>query len=240
MNLRERIYDYVVDLAPLPAVPVIGTRRLFPVRRLYCVGRNYAEHAREMGGDPRREKPFFFQKAPDSIVTDGVFPYPPLTADVHHEIELVVALKAGGQNIPAAKAKDIIYGHAVGLDMTRRDLQAEAKKQGRPWEAAKAFDRAAPVSAITPVEQSGFLVKGPITLDVNGERRQSGDLADMVWPVADIIAELSTYVELRPGDLIYTGTPAGVGRIAPGDRVEGGIDGIGTIANRFTDRARLP
>ncbi|MGE4248208.1 MAG: fumarylacetoacetate hydrolase family protein [Parvibaculaceae bacterium] len=223
MNLRERIYEYVVDLAPLPAVPVIGTRRLFPVRRLYCVGRNYAEHAREMGGDPKREKPFFFQKASDSIVTDGVFPYPPLTSDVHHEIELVVALKAGGHNIPAAKAKDIVYGYAVGLDMTRRDLQAEAKKQGRPWEAAKAFDRAAPLSAITPVEQSGFLVKGAITLDVNGERRQTGDIADMVWPVADIIAELSQLFLLQPGDLIFTGTPAGVGAVKRGDRLHGEI-----------------
>jgi fumarylpyruvate hydrolase len=223
MNLRERVYEYVVDLAPLPAVPVLGTRRIFPVRRLYCVGRNYAEHSREMGGDPKREKPFFFQKAPDSIVTDGVFPYPPHTADVHHEIELVVALKAGGQNIPAAKAKDIIYGYATGLDMTRRDLQAEAKKQGRPWEAAKAFDRAAPLSAITPIEQSGFLVKGAITLDVNGERRQTGDLADMVWPVADIIAELSQLFLLQPGDLIFTGTPAGVGAVKRGDRLHGEI-----------------
>jgi fumarylpyruvate hydrolase len=223
MNLRERVYEYVVDLAPLPAVPVLGTRRIFPVRRLYCVGRNYAEHSREMGGDPKREKPFFFQKAPDSIVTDGVFPYPPHTADVHHEIELVVALKAGGQNIPAAKAKDIIYGYATGLDMTRRDLQAEAKKQGRPWEAAKAFDRAAPLSAITPIEQSGFLVKGAITLDVNGERRQTGDLADMIWPVADIIAELSQLFLLQPGDLIFTGTPAGVGAVKREDRLHGEI-----------------
>jgi fumarylpyruvate hydrolase len=223
MNLRERVYEYVVDLAPLPSVPVVGTRRLFPVRRLYCVGRNYAEHTREMGGDPKREKPFFFQKAPDSIVTDGVFPYPPLTSDVHHEIELVVALKAGGQNIPPGKAKDIVYGYAVGLDMTRRDLQAEAKKQGRPWEAGKAFDRAAPLSAITPIEQSGFLVKGAITLDVNGERRQSGDLADMIWPVADIIAELSQLFLLAPGDVIFTGTPAGVGAVRRGDRLHGEI-----------------
>jgi fumarylpyruvate hydrolase len=223
MNLRERVYEYVVDLAPLPSVPVVGSRRLFPVRRLYCVGRNYAEHAREMGGDPKREKPFFFQKAPDSIVTDGVFPYPPSTSDVHHEIELVVALKAGGLNIPAAKAKDIIYGYAVGLDMTRRDLQAEAKKQGRPWEASKAFDRAAPLSAIMPIEQSGFLVKGPITLDVNGERRQTGDLADMIWPVADIIAELSQLFLLAPGDMIFTGTPAGVGAVKRGDRLHGEI-----------------
>ncbi|MGE0004890.1 MAG: fumarylacetoacetate hydrolase family protein [Parvibaculaceae bacterium] len=223
MNLRERVYDYVVDLAPVPTVPVVGTRRLYPARRLYCVGRNYAGHVREMGGDPEREKPFFFQKAPDSIVTDGVFPYPPLSADVHHEVELVVALKAGGQNIPAAKAKDIIYGYAVGLDMTRRDLQAEARKQGRPWTAAKAFDRAAPMSAITPVEQSGLLVKGAITLDVNGERRQSGDLADMVWPVADIIAELSQLFLLQPGDLVFTGTPAGVGAVSRGDRLHGEI-----------------
>jgi len=223
MNLRERALDFVVDLAPLPAVPVAGTRKTYPVRRLYCVGRNYAEHAREMGHDPKREKPFFFQKAPDSVVIDGVFPYPPASADVHYEIELVVALKAGGHNIPAAKAKDFIYGYAVGLDMTRRDLQAEAKKQGRPWEAAKAFDHAAPIGAITSVEQAGLLLKGPITLDVNGERRQTGDLGDMIWPVADIIAELSQLFLLAPGDLIFTGTPAGVGAVKRGDRLHGEI-----------------
>ena len=223
MNLRERALDFVVDLAPLPAVPVAGTRKTYPVRRLYCVGRNYAEHAREMGHDPKREKPFFFQKAPDSVVIDGVFPYPPASSDVHHEIELVVALKTGGHNIPAAKAKDFIYGYAVGLDMTRRDLQAEAKKQGRPWEAAKAFDHAAPIGAITSVEQAGLLLKGPITLDVNGERRQTGDLGDMIWPVADIIAELSQLFLLAPGDLIFTGTPAGVGAVKRGDRLHGEI-----------------
>ncbi|MBK1871442.1 fumarylacetoacetate hydrolase family protein [Aestuariivirga sp. YIM B02566] len=223
MNLRDRVLDFVVDLAPLPAVPVAGTRKTFPVRRLYCIGRNYAEHAREMGHDPKHEKPFFFQKAPDSVVTDGVFPYPPASADVQHEIELVVALKAGGHNVPAAKAKDLIYGYAVGLDMTRRDLQAEAKKQGRPWETAKAFDRAAPIGAITPVEQTGLLLKGPITLDVNGERRQSGDLADMIWPVADVIAELSQFFMLAPGDLIFTGTPSGVGAIKRGDKLHGEI-----------------
>ncbi len=223
MNLRDRVLDFVVDLAPLPAVPVAGTRKTFPVRRLYCIGRNYAEHAREMGHDPKHEKPFFFQKAPDSVVTDGVFPYPPASADVQHEIELVVALKAGGHNVPAAKAKDLIYGYAVGLDMTRRDLQAEAKKQGRPWATAKAFDRAAPIGAITPVEQTGILLKGPITLDVNGERRQSGDLADMIWPVADVIAELSQFFMLAPGDLIFTGTPSGVGAVKRGDKLHGEI-----------------
>ncbi len=229
MNLRERIVDYVVDLAPQPAVPVLGTRRVFPVRRLYCVGRNYADHAREMGGNPAREKPFFFQKAPDAVVTDGVFPYPSLSSDVHHEIELVVALKAGGQNVPAAKARDLVYGYAVGLDMTRRDLQAEAKKAGRPWEAGKAFDRSAPLSAITPVEQSGLLLKGAITLDVNGERRQSGDVADMIWPVADIIAELSQLFLLAPGDLIFTGTPAGVGAVKRGDRLHGEIARLASL-----------
>ncbi len=223
MNLRDRVLDFVVDLAPLPAVPVAGTRKTFPVRRLYCIGRNYAEHAREMGHDPKHEKPFFFQKAPDSVVTDGVFPYPPASTDVQHEIELVVALKAGGHNVPAAKAKDLIYGYAVGLDMTRRDLQAEAKKLGRPWETAKAFDRAAPIGAITPVEQTGILLKGPITLDVNGERRQSGDLADMIWPVADVIAELSQFFMLAPGDLIFTGTPSGVGAVKRGDKLHGEI-----------------
>jgi fumarylpyruvate hydrolase len=223
MNLRDRVLDFVVDLAPLPAVPVAGTRKTFPVRRLYCIGRNYAEHAREMGHDPKREKPFFFQKAPDSVVTDGIFPYPPASADVQHEIELVVALKAGGHNVPAAKAKDLIYGYAVGLDMTRRDLQAEAKKQGRPWATAKAFDRAAPIGAITPVEQTGLLLKGPIALDVNGERRQTGDLADMIWSVTDVIAELSQFFMLAPGDLIFTGTPSGVGAVKRGDKLHGEI-----------------
>jgi fumarylpyruvate hydrolase len=224
MNLRERTgFDYVVDLAPQPIVPVAGSRRSFPVRRLYCVGRNYAEHAREMGHDSAREKPFFFQKAPDAVATDGTFPYPSLSSDVHHEIELVVALKAGGSNISPSKAKEIIYGYAVGLDMTRRDLQAEAKKAGRPWEVAKAFDRSAPLGAITPIEQSSFLAKGPITLDVNGERRQSGDIADMIWPVTDIIAELSQFFLLAPGDLIFTGTPSGVGPVKRGDRLHGEI-----------------
>jgi fumarylpyruvate hydrolase len=229
MNLRDRVLDFVVDLAPLPAVPVVGTRKSFPVRRLYCVGRNYAEHAREMGHDPKREKPFFFQKAPDSIVTDGVFPYPVASADVHHEIELVVALKAGGQNIQAAKAKDIIYGYAVGLDMTRRDIQGEAKKMGRPWEMGKSFDESAPVTALRPASEIGHPAKGAITLKVNGQIKQQGDLSMQIWGVAEQIAYLSNLITLQPGDLIFSGTPAGVGAIKPGDKLEGHVDGVGDL-----------
>jgi fumarylpyruvate hydrolase len=215
--------DFVID-PPTPPVLPVADGGFFPVRRIFCIGRNYAEHAREMGHDPTREPPFFFSKPGDAIVISGAeTPYPPATSDLHHEIELVVAIGREATTIEASTAHDHIWGYAAGIDLTRRDLQAEAKKQGRPWEAAKAFDRAAPLSAITPIEQSGFLVKGAITLDVNGERRQTGDLADMVWPVADIIAELSQLFLLQPGDLIFTGTPAGVGAVKRGDRLHGEI-----------------
>jgi fumarylpyruvate hydrolase len=212
-----------------PSVPVDGGVARFPVRRIYCVGRNYAEHAREMGGDPAREPPFFFMKPADAVVTDGRVTYPPRTADLQHEIELVAALARGGRDIPAASALDCVFGYAVGLDMTRRDLQGELKAKGRSWEMGKAFDQSAPISAIAPAARIGHPQRGAITLAVNGRLRQRGDLADMIWPVAEIIANLSGYVTLLPGDLIFTGTPAGVAAVAPGDRLEGSIEGVGSL-----------
>jgi fumarylpyruvate hydrolase len=206
-----------------------GTALRFPVRRVFCVGRNYAEHAREMGHDPAREAPFFFQKSADALVLDGRFPYPPASRDVHHEVELVVALGAGGRDIPVGEAARCVYGYAVGLDMTRRDLQAAAKKAGRPWEAAKSFDRSAPVSPVVPAARTGLLTHGAIWLDVNGERRQSGDLGQLIWSVDETIAHLSGLWELHPGDLIFTGTPAGVGPVERGDRLHGHIDGVGDL-----------
>lgn len=219
----------VIPSWALPRVPVAGGDASFPVRRIYCVGRNYAEHAREMGGNPEREPPFFFMKPADAILTSGRMDYPPKTADLQHEIELVVALWRGGRDIPAGAAPDCVFGYAVGLDMTRRDVQAELKAKGRSWEMGKAFDQSAPISAIAPAERIGHPQRGAITLAVNGQSRQHGDLSDMIWPVAEIIANLSGYVTLQAGDLIFTGTPAGVGRVGRGDRLEGAIDGVGTL-----------
>lgn len=217
-----------------PSVEIAGSDHRFPVRRIFCVGKNYADHAREMGGDPEREPPFFFSKPADAVVAGTAdIAMPPRTANLHHEIELVVAIGKGGANIALDDAAASVFGYAVGNDLTRRDLQADAKAGARPWDMAKGFDRSAILSPIRPAADIGHPSAARIWLSVNGATRQDGDIADMIWPVADIIAELSTYVELRPGDLIYTGTPAGVARIAPGDLVEGGIDGIGTIANRF-------
>jgi len=220
----------VIPPWPLPAVPVAGSHALFPVRRIFCVGRNYAEHAREMGADPTREPPFFFMKPADAIVTDGRMTYPPMTADLQHEIEQVVALARGGRDIPAAGALDCVFGYAVGLDMTRRDIQAELKAKGRSWEMGKAFDQSAPISPVVPAAHIGHPRRGAIVLTVNSQPRQHGDLADMIWPVADIVAKLSAYVTLLPGDLIFTGTPAGVGRVERGDRLEGRIEGVGTLS----------
>lgn len=214
----------------IPSLAIEGTAERFPVRRIYCVGRNYADHAREMGHDPVREAPFFFQKAVDSLVVDGVLPYPSATRELHHEIELVVALKHGGRDIPVAQALDHVFGYAVGLDMTRRDLQAQAKAQGRPWCAAKAFDHGAPCSAIVPVDTTGHPRAGRIALEVNGRVRQQGDLADMIWSVPEVIASLSTLFELQAGDLIFTGTPSGVGAVHCGDTLEGCVEGVGTLA----------
>ncbi|MBD3731300.1 MAG: fumarylacetoacetate hydrolase family protein [Sphingopyxis sp.] len=218
----------------VPTVEIAGSDDRFPVRRIFCVGRNYADHAREMGGAPDREPPFFFTKPADAMVeANADIAMPPRTANLHHEIELVVALGSGGRDIAQDRAVETIFGYAVGNDLTRRDLQAEAKAAGRPWDMAKGFDASAVISRIRRAEEIGHPAKARIWLTVNGEARQEGDIADMIWPVADIVAELSTYVELKAGDLIYSGTPAGVGRIIAGDLVEGGVEGVGTIANRF-------
>jgi fumarylpyruvate hydrolase len=224
--------NYVFPPAAIPALPVAGSDQVFPVRRLYCVGRNYAEHAIEMGHDPDREPPFFFQKNPDSLVLDGRFPYPPGTSDVHFEIELVVALRSGGSDIPVGRAMDCVYGYAVGLDMTRRDLQGEAKKLGRPWEVGKSFEASAPCGPLVPASQIGHPAKGAVWLDVNGQRRQTGDLSQLIWKIPETIAYLSGLFTLAPGDLIMTGTPAGVGAVQRGDVMKGGVEGVGEIEVR--------
>lgn len=226
--------DYVIEPPAQVSVPVAGGG-LFPVRRVYCVGRNYAAHAVEMGHDPDREPPFFFQKNPDNLVAGGGdFPYPRASSDVHHEVELAVALSGGGADIAVETALERVYGYAVGIDFTRRDLQAKAKKAGRPWDAAKAFERSAPISAIRPAAGIGHPSQGAIWLDVNGERRQTGDLAQMIWKTEEVIAELSKLFTLAPGDLIFTGTPSGVGPVARGDRVACGVDGVGELAVQVT------
>ena len=224
----------VIPVWQLPTVPVVGDTATFPVRRIYCVGRNYAAHAREMGADPTREAPFFFTKPADAIVLDGAtLPYPQATRNLHHEIELVVALKSGGANVPVDTALDLVYGYGVGLDMTRRDLQNAAKAAGKPWDMGKGFDRSAPITAIRPAEAIGHPSKGAVWLKVNGEVKQTGDLADLIWSVPETIAYLSGLVELAPGDLIFTGTPEGVGPVVAGDLLEGHIDGVGDLTIRY-------
>lgn len=221
---------FVVPPPPVVSLPVRGSEQRFPVHRIYCVGRNYAAHAVEMGHDPDKELPFFFLKSPDNLVTEGrPFPYPSASRDVHHEIELVVALGSGGTDIPVEDALGCVYGYAVGLDMTRRDLQGEAKKAGRPWAVAKAFEQSAPCGPLVPASEIGHPAEGAIWLDVNGGRRQAGDLAHLIWKVPQIVSFLSGLFELRPGDLIMTGTPAGVGPVQRGDRLHGHIDGIGDL-----------
>jgi fumarylpyruvate hydrolase len=217
--------------APDPVrLPVQGDSRVFPVHRIYCVGRNYAAHAVEMGHDPEKEPPFFFQKNPDNLLCGAAeMPYPPATRDLHHEIELMVALAHGGRDIPVDRALDHVYGYAVALDMTRRDLQGEAKKLGRPWEVGKAFEHAAPCGPVVPAAEIGHPERGQIRLDVNGERRQDGDLKQMIWKVPEMIRILSTLFTLAPGDLILTGTPAGVGPVQRGDRLHGHVDGVGDL-----------
>jgi fumarylpyruvate hydrolase len=218
--------SYVIDPPAIPTVPVEGGGD-FPVRRIWCVGRNYAEHAREMGHDPYREVPFFFIKPGDAIVHDGAtIPYPSMTNDVHHEIELVVAIGKGGRNIEAAKAHEHVYGYATGIDLTRRDLQNAAKKAGRPWEMGKAFDRSALIGTISKADPSQPLEKAAIWITVNGDDRQRSDVAKLIWSVTEVIGHLSQYVELAPGDLIYTGTPEGVNAVVAGDVMHGHIDGL--------------
>ena len=225
--------NYVFAPPATVSVGVIGESARYPVRRIYCVGRNYAEHAREMGHDPDRELPFFFQKNPDNLVLDNKdFPYPTMTSNLHHEIELVVAMGQGGRDISAANALAHVYGYALGIDLTRRDLQNEAKKTGRPWEIGKAFEHSAPMTDITPATKSGHLSKGAIWLKVNGEVRQQSDLTQLIWNIPEIIAHLSAIFELRAGDLIMTGTPAGVAAVKPGDVMEGFCEGVGTIITK--------
>ncbi|WP_171128596.1 MULTISPECIES: fumarylacetoacetate hydrolase family protein [unclassified Ruegeria] len=217
---------------PFPKPPVIPTAdgNVYPVRRVYCIGRNYAAHAIEMGHDPNREPPFFFQKNPDNLDPSGQFPYPARSADVHHEVELLVALKSGGTNVPLDQALDHVWGYGVALDMTRRDLQGEAKKAGRPWEIGKAFERSAPVGVLRPVAEIGHPEQGRIALSVNGELRQEGDLNQMIWKVPEMISYLSDYFELGAGDVILSGTPAGVGPVAKGDKMDALVEGIGSMA----------
>jgi len=220
---------YVVPAPEQATVPVDGSDALFPVRRIYCVGRNYAEHAREMGFDPDREPPFFFMKPADAIVGDKAeIPYPAKTEDFHYEIELVVAIGTGGRDIAVEDALSHVFGYAVGIDLTRRDVQIAARKMGRPWDMGKGFDQSAPCAPLIPADRFDPS-SGAIWLEVNGARRQDSDLSKLIWSVPEVIAYLSGYMELQPGDLIYTGTPEGVGAIVPGDVVIGHIDGIGDI-----------
>ena len=222
--------DTVFPPPPLPTLAVTGESARFPLHRIYCVGRNYAEHTREMGGDPERSPPFFFMKPADCIVEDGgEVPYPPATDDLHHEVELVAALDKGGHDIPEERALEHVYGYAVGIDLTRRDLQAAAKDKRQPWDAGKGFRHSAPCGPLTRSAELGHPEAGSIELRVNGELRQSGDLGDMIWKVPEIIAYLSRLFALEAGDLIFTGTPAGVGPVGPGDRLSAEIAGLSAL-----------
>jgi len=225
-----RSTNYVIEFGPTPSLPVEGSDARFPVGRIYCVGRNYADHAREMGHDPDREPPFFFMKAANSVVqNNSTIAYPVGTKDVHHEIEMVAAIGKGGKNIPVEKALEHVYGYGVGLDMTRRDIQGEAKKMGRPWEMGKSFDESAPITALKPASATGHPAKGAIWLKVNGQVKQQGDLAMQIWTVPEQINYLSNLITLQPGDLIFSGTPAGVGPVKAGDKLEGHVDGVGDL-----------
>jgi len=222
--------SFVIPVPTQPSVEVADSESRFPIRRVFCVGRNYAAHAREMGKDPTREPPFFFSKPADAVVpASGVVPYPELTENLHHEVELVVAISRDGKDVEPSAALDLVWGYGIGVDLTRRDLQDVAKKMSRPWDWAKGFDASAPCSPLRPVQATGHPSAGRIWLEVNGEIRQEGDLQEMIWPVADVISHVSRAVTVRPGDLIFTGTPAGVGALQPGDLVSGGIEGVGTF-----------
>ena len=221
--------NYVIDKPAQPFLKVKNLTDVFPVRRIYCIGRNYADHAIEMGFDPNKEPPFFFQKNNSNIVIDGKFPYPTQTKDVHHELEMVVALKSGGTDISLEKASDHIYGYAVGLDMTRRDLQGVAKKMGRPWEIGKAFEKSAPIGVLSKIEETGKLDEGKIVLKLNGKMKQEGNLNMMIWKVSEIISHLSQFYDISAGDIIMTGTPAGVGPVQKGDKLEGMIEKLDSL-----------
>ena len=230
MNDTTRNASYVIDLGAPPSLGVAGSALRFPVRRIYCVGRNYAEHAREMGHDPDREPPFFFMKPAQSIVASGAtLRFPVGSKDVHHEIEMVVAIGKEARDVAVERGLDHVWGYGVGLDMTRRDLQGEAKKLGRPWEMGKAFDESAPCTDLKPASETGHPKRGAIWVDVNGTRKQTGDISQMIWSVPEQIAYLSRLVTLLPGDLIFTGTPAGVSAVQPGDRLVGHVDGVGDL-----------
>lgn len=220
---------FVIDPPARVSLPVKGSGDEFPIHRIYCVGRNYAAHAIEMGHDPDKEPPFFFQKNPDNLLVGKDFPYPSATSDVHFEFELAVALKSGGTDISIDDALGHIYGYAVALDMTRRDLQGEAKKAGRPWEVGKAFEHSAPCSELVPVSKTGHPASGALWLEVDGIRRQEADLNQMIWKIPEMISYLSGLFELAPGDLILTGTPAGVGPVTKGNRLHGEVEGVGTL-----------
>ncbi|MEH6832950.1 fumarylacetoacetate hydrolase family protein [Falsihalocynthiibacter arcticus] len=220
---------YAFEMPLAAALPIVGTDALFPVRRVYCIGRNYAAHALEMGQDSDREPPFFFQKNPNNLDASGVFPYPSQSSDVHHEIEMAVMLKSGGSNIPVAEAMAHVFGYGVALDMTCRDLQARMKKMGRPWEIGKAFEHSAPITQVYPASMVGHPDQGRVELKVNGDIRQEGNLNQMIWKVPEMISYLSEYFELAPGDVILTGTPAGVGPVEVGDVMEATIEGMGKL-----------
>jgi fumarylpyruvate hydrolase len=227
--------SFVFEPEPNVGVPIAGSDRLFPVRRVYCVGRNYAAHAREMGFDPAREPPFFFCKPDNAVVpvpagSTVEVPYPSQTSEYHHEIELVAAIGKAGRDIPVARANEHVWGYAVGLDMTRRDLQLQLRDKGRPWELGKAFDLSAPIGPLHPAERVGHRTRGAIWVQVDGEDRQRSDVAKLIWSVPEIVANLSTYFELRPGDLIFTGTPEGVAGVQRGQTMLGGIDGLGELS----------
>ena len=230
--------DFAFTPPALPTLAIFGSSARFPIRRVFCVGRNYAAHAREMGSDPNREPPFFFTKPADAVVAaEGALPYPPATKDLHHEIELVVALRSGGADIPADEALAKVWGYGVGLDLTRRDLQSVAKENGRPWDMAKGIDASAPCSPLRPVSSFGHPQEDAcIRILVNGTVRQEGRLDEMIWPIADIISHLSRLVTLAPGDLIFTGTPSGVGALVPGDRVHGEIAGVDEFDLEIVER----
>jgi len=222
--------SFVIPAWDLPSVPVSGSKDRFPVRRIWCVGRNYAAHIVEMGYDPNREEPFFFAKPADAIVQDGgTVPYPPQTKNLHYELEMVVALGKGGANVPVAKALDLVFGYGVGLDMTRRDLQFAARDRGRPWEMGKGWDHSAPCSALMPAAKIGHPAKGVIRLAVNGQVKQNSDLGAMIWKVPEMVSYLSALVALAPGDVIYSGTPDGVGPVVKGDKLHGEIEKVGTL-----------
>jgi fumarylpyruvate hydrolase len=225
------VVDYAFPVSAVPSLSIAGTHARFPVHRIYCVGRNYAEHAKEMGFQPDREAPFFFAKPADAIVPDGTaIPYALSTNNLHHEMELVVAIGVAGVNIPRLRALEHVYGYAAGLDMTRRDLQLAARDKGRPWDVGKGFDQSAPIGTLRRAAEIGHPARGRIALEVNGEVRQQADLSDLIWSVTELVVELSKLFLLRPGDLLFTGTPAGVGPVKPGDRLRGSIEGVGEIS----------